>query len=329
MEDFMKNMIIGAGLLLSVLVHAEVKMIKIDGSSTVYPITEAMAEEYQIKNKGAVKVTAGISGTGGGFKKFCRGEIDISAASRPISESEMKTCSTAKIKYIELPIAFDAMVIVVHPTNKMTEISVADLKKMWSPEAQGKVMKWSDVNPKWPAMELKLYGAGADSGTFDYFTEAIVGKSKSSRGDFTASEDDNILVKGVSGDKGALGFIPLAYYLENTKKIKALAVINNSGVAVLPTKQTVENASYNPLARPLFIYVNTESVKKAEVTDFINMYLTMAASIAPSVKYVALPAKAYEMALERFHKGQMGTVFKGHSEIGMTVEQLLKKEASF
>ncbi len=325
----MKNIILMVSLFLSITALAEMKMIKVDGSSTVYPITEAMAEEFQIKNKGAVKVTAGISGTGGGFKKFCRGEIDISAASRPISESEMKICSEAKIKYMELPVAFDAMVIVVHPTNKMTEISIADLKKMWAPEAQGKIMKWSDVNVKWPAMDLKLYGAGADSGTFDYFTEAVVGKSKSSRGDFTASEDDNILVKGVSGDKGALGFVPLAYYMENQKKLKALAVINKSGVAVLPTKETVESAAYNPLARPLFIYVNAESAKKSEVQDFVKMYLTTAVTIAPAVKYVALPAKAYSMALDHFNKQKLGTVFKGHSEIGLTVEQLLKKEATF
>ena len=325
----MTKIILALSILLGLTAHAETKMIKIDGSSTVYPITEAMAEEFQTQNKGAIKVTAGISGTGGGFKKFCRGETDISAASRPISESEMKLCSEAKIKFMELPVAFDAMVVVVHPSNKMTEITVEDLKKMWSPEAQAKVMKWSDVNAKWPAMDLKLYGAGADSGTFDYFTEAIVGKAKSSRGDYTASEDDNILVKGVSGDKGALGFIPLAYYMENTKKLKALAVVNKQGKAVLPTKETVENASYNPLSRPLFIYVSEASAKKAEVQQFVKMYLTQAKTIAPSVKYVALPAKAYEMALEHFGKGKLGTVFKGHSEIGLTIEQLLKKEATF
>ncbi len=325
----MKKIILTLGLVLSMTAHAETKLIKVDGSSTVYPITEAMAEEFQNANKGATKVTAGISGTGGGFKKFCRGEIDISDASRPITESEMKICADAKIKYMELPIAFDAMVIVVNPKNLMTEISVEDLKKMWAPEAQGKIMKWSDVNSKWPAIDLKLYGAGADSGTFDYFTEAIVGKAKSSRGDFTASEDDNILVKGVAGDKGALGFIPLAYYMENKKTLKALAVINKSGKSVLPTKETVENASYNPLSRPLFIYVNADSAKKSEVQDFVKMYLTTAKTIAPAVKYVALPAKAYDTALQHFNKGKLGTVFKGKSEIGMTIEELLKKEATF
>lgn len=309
--------------------QAQAKLIKVDGSSTVYPITEAMAEEFQTAQKGAVKVTAGISGTGGGFKKFCRGEIDVTAASRPISAAELENCGKEKIKFFELPVAFDAMVIVVHPSNKMTEMTVADLKKIWEPSAQGKVTKWSDVNPAWPKMDLKLYGAGADSGTFDYFTEAVVGKAKSSRGDYTASEDDNIIVKGVSGDKGALGFIPYSYYVENQKKLKALAIVNPQGKAVLPTKESVENATYSPLSRPLFIYVNEKSAQKAEVKDFVNMYLKTASSIVPSVKYVALPAKAYTMALEHFEKGKLGTVFKGHSEIGLTIEQLLKKEATY
>ena len=324
-----KSLLLVALAAVSFTAKAEPKLIKVDGSSTVYPITEAMAEEYQNQTKGASKVTVGISGTGGGFKKFCRGEIDISDASRPITAAEIETCTKGNIKFYELPIAFDAMVIVVHPSNKMNEISVADLKKMWQPEAQGKTMKWSDVNPAWPKMDLKLYGAGADSGTFDYFTEAIVGKAKSSRGDYTASEDDNILVKGVAGDKGALGFIPMSYYVENSKKLKALAVINAQGKAVLPSKETVENASYNPLSRPVFIYVNTESAKREEVKNFVKLFLTSAKTIVPSVKYVALPVSAYEKALEHFEKGRMGTVFKGHAQVGMTIDELLKKEASF
>lgn len=307
---------------------AEPKLIKIDGSSTVYPITEAMAEEFQAAQKGAVKITAAFSGTGGGFKKFCRNEIEVTGASRPISQSEVESCRKANIKFFELPVAFDATVVVVHPSNPLKEITVADLKKMWAPEAQGKVATWADVNPAWPKTALKLYGAGADSGTFDYFTEAIVGKAKSSRGDYTASEDDNILVKGVAGDKGALGFIPLAYYLENSKKIKALAIVNKAGKAVLPTKETVENASYNPLSRPLFIYVNAEAAKRTEVKDFVMMYLKEAAAIVPQVKYVPLPKKAYDTATEHFNKGKLGTVFNGHAGIGMTIDELLKKESS-
>lgn len=307
---------------------AEPKLIKIDGSSTVYPITEAMAEEFQAAQKGAVKVTAAFSGTGGGFKKFCRNEIEVSGASRPISQSEVDACKKANIKFFELPVAFDATVVVVHPSNPLSQITVDELKKMWAPEAQGKVKTWADVNPAWPKTDLKLYGAGADSGTFDYFTEAIVGKAKSSRGDYTASEDDNILVKGVAGDKGALGFIPLAYYLENSKKIKALAIVNKAGKAVMPNKETVENASYNPLSRPLFIYVNAEASKRAEVKDFVTMYLKSAREIVPQVKYIALPQKAYDTATEHFNKGKVGTVFQGHAGIGMTIEELLKKEAS-
>lgn len=307
---------------------AEPKLIKVDGSSTVYPITEAMAEEFQAQQKGAVKITAAFSGTGGGFKKFCRGEIEVTGASRPISQSEVESCRKTNVKFYELPIAFDATVVVVHPSNTLTQITVEELKKMWSPEAQGKIKTWADVNPAWPKTDLKLYGAGADSGTFDYFTEAVVGKAKSSRGDYTASEDDNILVKGVAGDKGALGFLPLAYYLENKNKVKALAIVNKAGKAILPAKETVENSSYNPLARPLFIYVNSEAAKRNEVKDFVMMYLTQATEIVPQVKYVPLPKKAYDTATQHFNKGKLGTVFKGHAGVGMTIDELLKKEAA-
>lgn len=326
MKHILKIILISSFLALSA--KAESKLVKVDGSSTVYPITEAISEEFQIEQKGKVKVTAGISGTGGGFKKFCRGEIDVAGASRPISTSEVEACRKANIKFYELPIAFDATVVVVHPSNKLNEISVVDLKKIWDPQAQGKVKKWNQVNPAWSDLDLKLYGAGADSGTFDYFTEAIVGKAKSSRGDYTASEDDNILVKGVSGDKGALGFLPLSYYVENKAKLKALAIINKQGKAILPSKETVENASYNPLSRPLFIYVSQKSAEKEEVKGFVKAYLKMAPGIVPEVKYVALPAKAYEMALEHFNKGKLGTVFNGHAGVGVTVEELLKKESS-
>lgn len=304
------------------------KLIKIDGSSTVFPISEAMSEEFQAQKKGEVKMTVGISGTGGGFKKFCRGETDISNASRPISVEELANCKKAGVKFLELPLAYDATVVVVHPSNKLTQITTEELKTMWAPEAQAKVMTWKQVNASWPEQNLKLFGAGADSGTFDYFTEAIVGKAKSSRGDYTASEDDNILVKGVAGDKNSLGFLPLAYYLENTKKVKALAIVNKAGKAVIASKETVENSTYNPLSRPLFIYVNAESMKRAEVKDFVEFSIKNANTIVPQVKYVALPAKAYEMALSHVSKNKMGTVFKGHAGVGMTVEELLKKEKS-
>jgi phosphate transport system substrate-binding protein len=328
MTKFLFSAVLCLGFL-STAKAEEAKMIKIDGSSTVYPITEAMAEEFQNANKGKIKVTAGVSGTGGGFKKFCRTEIDISAASRPITTIELEACSKAGVKFIELPVAFDSTVIVVHPSNKLNEITIDDLKKMWEPAAQGKITKWNQVNPKWPNADLKLYGAGADSGTFDYFTEAVVGKAKSSRGDYTASEDDNVIIKGVSGDKNALGYVPMSYYVENKSKLKALAIINPKGKAVLPSKETVEDATYSPFSRPLFIYINSEAAKREEIKEFVNMYLTQANTIVPQVKYVPLPAKAYVTALEHFKKAKLGTVFKGHSEIGITIEELLKKEGTF
>ncbi|KYG64194.1 protein sphX [Bdellovibrio bacteriovorus] len=313
--------------------HAQVPVIKIDGSSTVFPITEAMAEEFQTAQKGKVRVTVGISGTGGGFKKFCRGEIDIQDASRPIQSSELEACRKAGIKFLELAVAYDATAVVVNPKNKwLNSISVADLKKMWEPAAQGKIQKWSDINPAWPKENLKLYGAGSDSGTFDYFTEAIVGKSKSSRGDYTASEDDNTLVTGVSNDLHALGYVPLAYYEENKAKLKVVGIIGGDKApkkeAVTPSRQTVEAGTYFPLSRPIFIYVNEASMKKTEVKDFVNFYLSNAASIVPEVKYVPLPAKAYELGKEHVKKNKLGTVFGGHSEVGLKIEELLKREGS-
>jgi phosphate transport system substrate-binding protein len=309
-------------------------LIKADGSSTVYPITEAMAEEFQIAQKGKVKVTAGISGTGGGFKKFCRGETDIQAASRPISKSEMADCKKTGVQYFELPIAYDATVIVVNTKNNwLKEISVEELKKMWEPAATSKIISWSDVNPKWPNEKFKLFGAGSDSGTFDYFTEAIMGKAKSSRGDYTASEDDNTIVKGVSGDKNAIGYLPMSYFIENKKNLKALGILGGASApvktAVLPAKETVENGTYFPLSRPLFIYVSLKSASRPEVAQFVKFYLDNASTIVPAVKYVALPNKAYEMAKEHFTKGKTGTVFATGSHVGLKIEDLMKKEASY
>jgi len=332
MTKFLAFILISSSIHYSTAALAGDAMIKIDGSSTVFPITEAMAEEFQTEQKGAVKVTVGISGTGGGFKKFCRGETDLQNASRPITEKEMADCSANKIKYIELPVAFDAMVIVVNPKNTwINEISIEQLKTMWAPESQGKITHWNQVNPAWPKEPLKLYGAGSDSGTFDYFTEAVVGKAKSSRGDYTASEDDNTLVQGVFNDKNGLGYIPLSYYEENKTKLKMLGVIGGSkapkkGVAVKASKENVENGSYFPLSRPLFIYVSDAALKRSEVRQFTEFYLKNASTFVPEVKYVALPAKAYELAQQRLSKNQLGTVFKGHAEVGLKVEEILKKE---
>lgn len=307
----------------------EVKIIKVDGSSTVFPITEAVAEDFQ-KTNPTTRVTVGVSGTGGGFKKFCRGETDVQNASRPIQSQELEDCKKAGIKFFEIPIAYDATVIVVNPKNTwVSQISIEDLKKMWQPEAQGKVMEWSQVNAKWPKEKLKLYGAGSDSGTFDYFTEAIVGKAKASRGDYSASENDNTLVTGIAADQFALGYLPLAYYEENKAKLKAVSVINpKTGKAVEPSRQTVENASYAPLSRPIFIYVNEASYKKAEIKDFTTFYLKNAGTIVPQVKYVPLPAKVYQMSEAHLIKNKLGTVFKGHSEVGLKIEDLMKKEST-
>jgi phosphate transport system substrate-binding protein len=324
----MKSLLILALFLtISLKIFAEPSTIKIDGSSTVFPITEAMAEEFQKEQKGAVKVTVGISGTGGGFKKFCRGETDVQDASRPISEKEMAECKTANIKYVELPIAFDAIVIVVNPKNDwLKDISIEQLKKMWEPDAQTKITKWNQIDAKWPDQKIKLYGAGSDSGTFDYFTEAVVGKAKSSRGDYTASEDDNTLVQGVASDKFALGYIPLSYYEENKSKLKVLGVIGKSAKAVMPSKETVEKGIYEPFSRPLFIYVSDVGLKKPEVKKFADFYLTNAQTLVPEVKYIALPAQAYKMSSERVQKNKFGTSFSGHSEVGMKIEEILKKE---
>ena len=213
------------------------QIIQIDGSSTVFPVTEAVAEEFQKAKKGAIKVTVGISGTGGGFKKFCRGETDISDASRPILKQEMEICKQAGIQYYELPVAFDALTVMVNPKNEWAGVmTVADLKKIWEPSAQGKITNWNQVRSNWPNAPLKLFGPGADSGTFDYFTEAITGKAKASRGDFTASEDDNVLVQGIANDRNALGYFGFAYYIENQKKLKAVGIDGGKG-PVLPSRQ--------------------------------------------------------------------------------------------
>lgn len=303
------------------------QLIKIDGSSTVFPITEAVSEDFQKAKKGAVRVTVGISGTGGGFKKFCRGEIDISDASRPILAKEMADCRAAGIKYIELPIAFDALTVVANPKNTFLKaITIAELKRMWEPAAQGKVTKWNQVNPAWPDQALKLFGPGADSGTFDYFTEAVVGKSKSSRGDFTASEDDNVLVQGVARDVGALGYFGYAYYVENKDKLRAVPVVNSAGKAVEPSLENVINGSYEPLSRPIFIYVNAKSAEKPEVKEFVEYYLKNGGKLAKEVKYVPLSESDYKHALDNFSKRKTGTAFGGEPEVGIKVSDLLRRD---
>ncbi len=304
-------------------------VVKVDGSSTVYPITEAVAEEFQKAKKNAIKVTVGISGTGGGFKKFCRGEVDIANASRPILKKEMDACKEAGIEYIELPVAFDALTVVANPKNAfLKEMTVEQLKAIWEPAAQGKITRWNQVNPAWPDAPIKLFGAGSDSGTFDYFTEAIVGKAKSSRGDYTASEDDNVLVQGVSRDVNAIGYFGYAYYAENTGKLKAVPIVEKAGKpGVLPSEATVINGTYQPLSRPIFIYINPKALDKPEVKEFVEFYMKNASKLTKEVKYVPLSAKAYTTNMEHVEKKKKGTVFGGTAEVGITIEELQKREA--
>jgi phosphate transport system substrate-binding protein len=301
-------------------------VVKVDGSSTVFPVTEAVAEEFQKANRG-LKVTVGISGTGGGFKKFCRAETDVQNASRPITAKEMADCKAAGVQYIELPVAFDALTVVVNKSNPLNEISIDDLKKMWEPGAQGKIMKWNEANPAFPDAPLQLFGAGADSGTFDYFTEAVTGKSKSSRGDFTASEDDNVIVQGVSRSRNALGFFGYAYYDENKDKVKGLSISWKGGKAVAPSAENVLNGSYQPLSRPIFIYVNSKSLAKPEVKAFAEFYMKHAPKLVKEVKYVPLPAKAYQYNMEALAKNRVGTKMGGENKVGLTIEQLMTLEA--
>ena len=277
--------------------------IRIDGSSTVYPITEAIAEEFRI-DQPDVKVTVGVSGTGGGFGKFGRGEIDINNASRPIKEQEAADAKVNNISFVELKVAYDGLVVVVNKENTwVNEISVDELKKIWEPAAQEKITRWNQVNPAWPDEEFSLYGPGVASGTYDYFTEVIIGKSGSSRGDYTASEDDNVLVQGIAGDKNGLGFFGLAYYEENKSKLKLVGVKTESGV-VIPTPETVKNGTYKPLSRPVFIYVSNASMERPEVSAFVRFYLDQASALVPDVGYIPLTDQEYQAERSKLGESQ-------------------------
>jgi phosphate transport system substrate-binding protein len=305
-------------------------LLQIDGSSTVFPITEAVAEEFQ-KTNPSVRVTVGISGTGGGFQKFCRGETDISDASRPIRPTEIETCSKAGIEYIELPVAYDGLAIVVNPKNTWADqVAVSELKTLWAPEAQGKILRWNQVRRSWPDREIRLFGAGVDSGTYDYFTEATVGKEGTSRGDFTSSEDDNVLVQNISTDELALGFLPLAYVEQNQSKLKLVPVDDgkpdNGKGPITPTADTVRDGTYQPLSRPLFIYVSRKAADRPEVQRFVQAYLD-SASLMREVGYVELTPQIYDLARKHFSDRRVGTAFgAGGSQVGVTLEQLLTRE---
>lgn len=308
--------------------HAAEKIINIDGSSTVYPITKEVADEFQKIRK--TKVNINISGTGGGFAKFCRDETQIQNASRPILKKEMEQCKEAGVQYIELPIAYDALTVVVNKNNDFVKsLTVEELRKIWRPAAQGKIKTWRQVNPAWPNVALTLYGPGTDSGTFDYFTEAIVGKAKQSRNDYTASEDDNVLVQGVAGEQGALGYFGYAYYEENQQKLAAVPIVaKKDAPAVLPSVQSVKDGTYQPLSRPLFIYVNaTAAAFKPEVRDFVDFYLYLKSSpkLAKQIKYISLPQNEYLAVNNHWKALKPGTGFDGVPEVGVKIEDLLSR----
>ena len=305
-------------------------IITIDGSSTVFPITEAVAEEFQ-KAKPGARVTVGLSGTGGGFQKFCRGETVISNASRPILGTEIAACQQANLTYVELPIAYDGLAVVVHPKNTWaTSMTVAELKTLWEPAAQGKILRWNQVRPSWPDQEIHLFGAGVDSGTFDYFTEVINGKAKSSRGDYTSSEDDNILVQGVTGDQYALGFMGLAYYEENKERMKLVAIddgnADNGAGPIAPSLETVRNGTYRPLSRPLFIYVSIAELSRPEVLEFVQFYVDGAVPLIQEVGYVPLADAEQALVKQRFAAKTAGTMFDAAAPMQsqMSLEQRLR-----
>jgi phosphate transport system substrate-binding protein len=304
-------------------------IITIDGSSTVFPISEAVAEEFGRRQK--VKVTIGVSGSGGGFQKFCRGEIDINGASRPITGSELRLCRENGIRYIELPVAYDGVAVVVHEdATWVDKLTVAELKRIWAPEAQGRVVRWDQVRTGWPEREIHLFAPGIDSGTYDYFCHAILGEERGTRGDLTSSEDDNVLVQGVAGDPGALGFFGLAYYAESKDKLKIVPIDDgnddNGAGAVAPSVQTVSNGTYQPLSRPLFIYLSRRAASREKVRSFVDFYLSEGRALVKEVGYVPLSDEAYALARARFEKRIVGSVFGGRgSEVGVTIEDLLTK----
>jgi phosphate transport system substrate-binding protein len=303
--------------------------INIDGSSTVYPITKLVASEFDGGEDDKLQIQVGISGTTGGFRKFCEGKTDISNASRPILKEEIAVCNQNKVSYVELPIAFDALTVVVNPKNDWAkDITIAELQKIWEPAAQGKITKWNQIRSTWPDKPLNLYGPDKNSGTFDYFTQATVGKLKASRNDYTKSEDDNVLVKGVSQDPNALGFFGIAYYQANTSQLKVVAIDNGKG-AVLPSRQTVETTQYQPLSRPLFIYVNFKSAQtKPKVKEFVDFYLTKAPTFVGQVGYIPLSEEVYHLNSVQFDQGELGTVFNGEAHLNLTLAEILSKRAN-
>ena len=301
--------------------------IKIDGSSTVFPITEAVAEEFGYLTNGNVRIVVGVSGSGGGFKKFCAGETDISNASRPITQQEVDICEDAGVEYIEIPVALDGLSVMVNPGNEFAEcVSIKQLNTLWNPQAEGKINQWNQIDPTWPAEKIQLYGPGVDSGTFDYFTETVNGESQASRGDFVASEDDNVLVHGISGDKGSLGYFGYAYYLENRDRLKLLGIDGGDG-CVSPSEETINNGTYRPLSRPIFIYLRKDSALNPHIQEFIRYYLSEdgGQKLATEVGYIPFPEKIYGLIQARVDSTATGTLFGGSHPHKGSIEEILSK----
>ena len=298
--------------------------IDIDGSSTVFPVTEAMAEEFGKLTDGRVRITVGVSGTGGGFKKFCAGETVISNASRPISQGEIDLCAAAGIDFVELPVAIDGLSVMVNPANDFVEcMTIAELHTMWAPEAEEQITHWNQVRAGWPDEKFGLYAPGVDSGTFDYFTETVNGASQASRGDFLASEDDNVLVIGISGDRNGLGYFGYAYYEENAGRLKLVAIDGGDG-CVSPTPETINNGRYAPLSRPLFIYVRADVVHEPHIKGFIEYYLSAAArELVSETGYIPFPERVYQLGAAKFRNGATGAAFGGDHRLHGAVEEVL------
>ncbi len=305
--------------------------IRIDGSSSLFPLTEAVAEDFR-NVYSEIKITVGVSGTGGGFKKFGRNEIDIANASRPLTSDEIALCKKNKVDFIEIPVTNDGIVIAVNTSNLFVDyLTVAELKKIWEPAAQGKILYWNQIRPSWPRIPIQLFGAGTSSGSFDFFTKTIIGTKKASRGDFTASEDDNILVQGVSGARGGLGYFGLSYYLENQDKLKAIPIDdenNENGIGpFFPTETNIRNGNYHPLSRTEFLYINANSSKKTIIKTFVDYYLISASKLTKEVGGIPLLDETYLEAMKRFDNGITGSIFsEGENLNAETILKRIKKE---
>jgi phosphate transport system substrate-binding protein len=297
-----------------------------DGSSTVYPLTTAVADEF-LKTHRAVKVTVGVSGTGGGFEKFCRGETDVQNASRPIDATERARCDAGGIAFVELPVAYDALTVIVHPSNKwVASMTLDELKALWQPETQKTVTRWSDVRSGWPSEPFHLYGPGPSSGTFDYFTETVVGKTRSSRTDYAAAEDDTVIVKGVAGDPNALGYVGYGYFHQNSSSLKSVAIDERGGTVALgpiaPTSESVRRGIY-PLSRTLFIYVSAKGIARPEVAEFVNFYLKEDESLINRVGGISMTGRAYDLVRQRVGRRATGTLFADPNNLNRNLELVL------